>query len=441
MVAKLFSAQAPSEKMRLLDPGCGDGAFVEGVVRWCRNHGSPLPRIVGVELHPGRSREASQRFSGNESICIRTCDFLQSELAPFDFIIGNPPYVGITELGEDEKARFRARFATAVGRFDLYLLFWERALRLLKSGGRMVFITPEKFLTVESARPLRRLLAERVVPEVELVSEETFPGLTTYPTITTIEQRSSPTKTRLLLRDGSERMVRFTHRGDSLAVDMYGNGSTPECDIVLQDICDRISCGVATGADRHFVRRTASLPGELRQFAFPTISGRQLVPGEEGVDPVDSLLIPYDHRGRLLPLNHLDGFAPYLFERRESLLERTCTRRKPWYAFHETPLLHSIMRPKILCKDVTERPQFWVDMDGSIVPRHSVYYIVPLDEEIVFDLAEYLNGPEAGHWLMGHCQRVRKGFIRLQSTILKQLPVPKEFSCTVAAPLFAAADA
>ncbi len=36
-----------------------------------------------------------------------------------------------------------------------------------------------------------------------------------------------------------------------------------------------------------------------------------------------------------------------------------------------------ILRPKILCKDIGEKPQFWVDRSGQIVPRHSVYYIVP----------------------------------------------------------------
>lgn len=144
MVASLFKVRAPSKDMRLLDPGCGDGEIIDGVIRWCRDRGHPLPEILGIELHPGRSEKARRRFAGIESIKILTCDFLLGDLGCFDFIVGNPPYVAITGLNEEEKARYREEFETAVGRFDLYVLFWEQALRLLKPDGRLVFITPEK---------------------------------------------------------------------------------------------------------------------------------------------------------------------------------------------------------------------------------------------------------------------------------------------------------
>ena len=44
---------------------------------------------------------------------------------PFDYIIGNPPYVPIEGLDEAEKGRYKAAFLTAQGRFDLYLLFFR----------------------------------------------------------------------------------------------------------------------------------------------------------------------------------------------------------------------------------------------------------------------------------------------------------------------------
>src|SRR5690606_38224285 len=113
------------------------------------------------------------------------------------------------------------------------------------------------------------------------------------PTVTTVDQRRSDAPTRLLLRDGTERAVHFTTEGDSLAAGMYAEGPLTDGDVLLDDVCTRISCGVATGADRHFVRKTASLDGELRAHAYPTVSGRQLMPGNEELELVDSLLIPY----------------------------------------------------------------------------------------------------------------------------------------------------
>jgi hypothetical protein len=68
-----------------------------------------------------------------------------------------------------------------------------------------------------------------------------------------------------------------------------------------------------------------------------------------------------------------------------------------------------------------------VDEVGDIVPRHSLYYLVPREAGHIQDLCEYLNSNTAVEWLMAHCQRAANGFIRLQSHILKRLPVPDKF--------------
>src|SRR5205807_758428 len=64
----------------------------------------------------------------------------------FQVILGNPPYVSATRIGRDEKSRLRERFAVAGGRLDLYAVFFERAMELLAAGGRLAFITPDKYL-------------------------------------------------------------------------------------------------------------------------------------------------------------------------------------------------------------------------------------------------------------------------------------------------------
>ena len=88
--------------------------------------------------------------------------------------------------------------------------------------------------------------------------------------------------------------------------------------------------------------------------------------------------------------------------------------------------LRDLLRPKLLCKDITATPYFWVDAEGSIVPRHSVYYIVPRDATKLEALQAYLNGPFATGWLRANCQHAANGFLRLQSSVLKRLPVPIE---------------
>jgi adenine-specific DNA-methyltransferase len=427
MVARLFAGSRPTLDSSVLDPGCGAGAFIAGILRWCEQHRNPAPRIVGIDSNPRHAIETKQRFSGRREVEVRCADFLDGcSDEQFDFVIGNPPYVSILELSEDEKARYRSRYATAQGRFDLYLLFFEQALRRLSPAGRMVFITPEKYLYVNTAKPLRQMLLRFDVEEIRLVDESTFGQLVTYPTITTVNNRAYTGQTAVVLRTGAEK-TKSLRASDVTWISVIGGRSRQTGGPVLADVCLRISAGVATGADGVFVRRAEEIDTTLAQYAYRTIAGRELGPKNPYLRTSRVMLVPYSRHGRLLPEDQLADLGSYLAQRgrRSALLNRTCVARKPWYAFHETPPLSELLRPKILCKDVTPSPRFWVDRRGAIVPRHSVYYIVPRQADGIRELCDYLNSPTACKWLHENCQRAATGFLRVQSSVLKRLPLPE----------------
>jgi hypothetical protein len=290
----------------------------------------------------------------------------------------------------------------------------------------MVFITPEKYLYVEAARPLRALLSRFHVEEIRLLKEDTFPDLVTYPTITALRHTLSGT-TKVVRRDARVTTIRLPcdERSWLPAIE----GSDAEMPMArLADVCIRISCGVATGADAVFVHAAHGLDPALRRFAHPTIAGRQLPPSRGDLPRETFMLVPYDLDGRLLPWRDMGALGHYLRrdEIRRTLSGRTCARRKLWYAFHETPALREILRPKILCKDICERPQFWIDRSGQFVPRHSVYYLVPKYPAALDIIADYLNSPAANRWLSQNCQRASKAFLRLQSRVLQRMPLPDD---------------
>lgn len=173
--------------------------------------------------------------------------------------------------------------------------------------------------------------------------------------------------------------------------------------------------------------RDAELDERLRPFARPTVSGRQLRKASD-LRTLHSLLVPYSAAGELLADHQLGELGLHLADpvRQKKLLARMCTARKPWYAFHETPPLGEVLRPKLLCKDITPTPFFVADRAGSIVPRHSVYYLVPADPNDLDALEVYLNSAHVQEWLRAHCQRAANGYFRLQSHVLKQLPIPQD---------------
>lgn len=432
MVEKLFRSRRPRATDRLLDPGCGPGAFIEGVIRWCERRVAPIPQMLGIESDPRHVDLAARRFAGFPQVEIRHADFLESVEGEYDFILGNPPYVAITKLTVAERQHYRRRFSTASGRFDLYLLFFERALSLIARDGRLVFITPEKFLYVGTARPLRRLLAGVRIEELHFVPEDSFAGLVTYPLVTTVSAGNPAPTVRIEHRDGTTGRVALGRSDSSWLPRINGSPSTVG-HLRLADICTRISCGVATGADGVFVVKDSTLEPPLREFAHPTISGRQ-IRGAGRFEPIHSLLVPYGTDGHLLDERDLGVLGEYLSKpvRLARLQARTCTARKPWYAFHETPPLDHLRRPKLLCKDITPTPYFVADETGEIIPRHSVYYVVPADPCALGPLQAYLNSDTAGTWLRANCQRAANGFLRMQSHVLKELPVPSAFTPGVA---------
>lgn len=78
----------------------------------------------------------------------------------FDAVIGAPPpYTPFAVKNREEY--FQTHFDTYAPGAGLYGYFTERALSLLRPGGRLSFLVPATFLRSDSARPLRRLLLTR----------------------------------------------------------------------------------------------------------------------------------------------------------------------------------------------------------------------------------------------------------------------------------------
>ena len=103
----------------------------------------------------------------------------------FDIVIGNPPYVRHERLGKPYKAALLAAFPdVATGTADLYVYFYQKGLNLLREGGRLAYITPNKFMRAGYGEKLRGVLSSKT--RLELLAD--FGDLpvfdaTTYPLI------------------------------------------------------------------------------------------------------------------------------------------------------------------------------------------------------------------------------------------------------------------
>lgn len=119
------------------------------------------------------------------------------ERGGFDIVIANPPYVSALEYskiyGAQKRALLNQAYASATGAYDLFVLFMEKSLKLLKDTGVSCLITPNKYLSADYAESLRRIfLSEAALLRVTDASRvRVFRTASVYPVITLFSRSSA----------------------------------------------------------------------------------------------------------------------------------------------------------------------------------------------------------------------------------------------------------
>ena len=189
-----------SPEARVLDPACGEGAFLRGAIERLRQLGRSKPhrsQVCGFEVDPVHAA-AARAVPGAE---IRSADFFAQELRPeFDSVVGNFPFVrqellkGRKEfLGGVVRREWAGAFpeiSTLSGRADLYLYFFLHAARCLRDGGRMAVISGNSWLHVPYGALLRKFLLEKLSLQMVLESraEVWFPHTVVNAAVTVLEK-------------------------------------------------------------------------------------------------------------------------------------------------------------------------------------------------------------------------------------------------------------
>ncbi len=116
----------------------------------------------------------------------------------FDVVLANPPYVRQEKIESylldgrpaNSKRQLAAHYATAAGTADLLVYFFERAVRLLKPGGAVAFITSNKWYRVAYGAKLRSWLSAetRLKAVIDFGDAEVFEAIA-YPTIIVAQKR------------------------------------------------------------------------------------------------------------------------------------------------------------------------------------------------------------------------------------------------------------
>ena len=119
-------------------------------------------------------------------------------------MIGNPPYIQLQDEGGKLAKLYRqAKFNTFSNMGDIYQLFYEKGIDLLKKKGHLCYITSNKWMRAGYGETSRKYFAEQSQPKIliDLAGEKIFENATVDVNILLL-QKGSYTQSTCALRGG-----------------------------------------------------------------------------------------------------------------------------------------------------------------------------------------------------------------------------------------------
>lgn len=112
----------------------------------------------------------------------------------FHVVVGNPPYVSAMEMSRSmpdaQRKYLKKNYKSSVGAVDLYIYFFERGITLLREGGKLGYISPNRYLSASYGAGLRQWLVQNVQLEtlIDYSDKAVFEDASTYPVITLLKK-------------------------------------------------------------------------------------------------------------------------------------------------------------------------------------------------------------------------------------------------------------
>ena len=438
-----------------------------------------------VKLTTARLRSA---FPG-VSIQLRVGDFLKfvldtccggvgpalfepSAAETFDLVIANPPYVRTQIIGAQHAQRLAARFGLN-GRVDLYYAFLVGTAMVLRSSGVAGIIVSNRFMTTKAGSGVRKMIREgfnlrhvwdlgdtklfdaAVLPAV-LIAEGKSGRRQGSVSFTSIYETGEVAAGRcesvidalkktgvVEVADGRRFRVRSGRLDLSCGPTVVWRVATGEADAWLATVAahtwqtfhdvGKIHVGVKTCADRVFIRRDwggfaqTERPELLRPLMTHHIARR--FRAKEVAEPWQ-ILYPHESVNGERRAVDLDGYPrskAYLTAHRGVLENRSYVLEagRKWYEIWVPQDPAAWRRPKLVFRDISAEPCFWVDFHGSVV-NGDCYWIAIEDQDLLWLAAAIANSTfvEAfyDHRFNNKLYAGRRRFI---TQYVEQFPLPK----------------
>lgn len=363
------------------------------------------------------------------SVSVQKDIFDMSESDKFDIIIANPPYVRTQVLGAKE-ARGLSQSFDLSGRVDLYYAFLLAMSLTLSPDGVAGIIVSNRFMTTKSGGVVRKEILQRYnVRHVWDMGDTRFFKAAVLPAVLLLEGVGKPKETTLFtsiyecvetpaksvadlieaLKEDGVVEVRGDGRSFKVTQGILSQESgsndvwrlaTESQDEWLKQVRERtwgsfknigkIRVGVKSCADKVFIRNNwDSVMGGPRPELLRPLITHKVARRFKSLEHETETQILYPHisiNGKRSVYN-IDNYPvskAYFEKYRTQLENRTylIEAGRQWYELWvpQDPGLWE--QPKLVFRDISEKPTFWMDLDGSVV-NGDCYWMVADTEECV----------------------------------------------------------
>jgi type I restriction-modification system DNA methylase subunit len=365
----------------------------------------------------------------------------------FDIVLGNPPYVRM-EILKPFKPYLEKHFSVASDRADLYAYFFERGFELLRTGGRLGYISSSTFLRTGSGEPLRHFLRTRA--EIETVVDfgdvQIFEGVTTYPAILTMRRAENAT----IKEAGQAGELQFLQIEDDAPKDLakafragakimprarLGDGSWQFEDDALAALRAKIRVGkktlgevygpplygIKTGLNEAFIvnreQRDALVKRDARsaELLIPFLRGENIKRWR--VESEDLFLINTP-KGKVR-IDDYPAIRDHLLPFKQALEARAT--KQEWYELQQAQLAYQeIFRaPKIVYLDIANNQPFAFDEAGRFID--CTVFMIPNSD---WRCLAILNSKVSWFQWIGETPLARGGYIRLKRQYIEPTSLP-----------------
>lgn len=357
----------------------------------------------------------------------------------FDIVLGNPPYVRM-ELLKALKPYLAKRFEVVSDRADLSAYFFERGIKLLKSGGRLGYISSGTFFKTGSGQPLRNFLRSQAALEtvVNFGDRQIFAGVTTYPVIL-IMRAAHPEKGHAfrfwnvdeLPSEDFSRAFEATHQIYPQQALSSTSWSLENDDLrllrakiranqpTLKEVYGRPLAGIKTGYNKAFIVDAAQREGLIRDpmsasLLKPIVFGGEVHPWRVETSGKWIIYIP---KGKI-KIEDFQAIKAWLENHRDRLELRAADQE--WFELQQSQEVFSrtYSGTKVVYRDIADRPTFSVD-SGTFIDMTCFC----LQGGAYFESA-LLNSRLMWFALTSETTIASGGFFRMKSQYVENLPIP-----------------